>query len=272
MNIIIADDEPLALEMACEAVREVCPDANLYSFGKPSKLLEFAKETTCKIAFLDICMRGTSGIEVAKQLKELTPDINIIFVTGYDEYTGDAMAMHASGYIEKPVTAEKVRKEMEDLRYPLQEEQEYKLKVQCFGNFEIYDSTGKPAHFSRSKAKEVLAYLVDRNGSSCSVKELAAVVFENEPYDKKRQWYIQKILSSLQQTLKELGAENTIEKSYNNIAIVPEMIDCDYYKFCKKDSEVMNSYKGEYMSQYEWAAYNKKYLNDIYKRWKKENK
>lgn len=28
----------------------------------------------------------------------------------------------------------------------------------------------------------------------------------------------------------------------------------------------------EYMSQYEWAAYNKKYLNDIHKRWKKENK
>ena len=117
-----------------------------------------------------------------------------------------------------------------------------------------------------------MAYLVDRNGSSCSVKELAAVLFENEPYDKKQQWYIQKILSSLQQTLKELEAEDVIEKSYNNIAIVPEMIDCDYYKFNKKDAEVMNAYKGEYMSQYEWAAYNKKYLSDIYKRWKKENK
>ena len=118
MNIIIADDEPLALEMTCEAVREVCPEANIYPFSKPSRLLEFAKETRCKIAFLDICMRGVSGIDVAKQLKEIIPDINIIFVTGYDEYTKDAMAIHASGYIEKPVTAGKVRKETEDLRYP----------------------------------------------------------------------------------------------------------------------------------------------------------
>ena len=55
MNIIIADDEPLALEMTCEAVREVCPKANIYPFSKPSRLLEFAKETRCKIAFLDIC-------------------------------------------------------------------------------------------------------------------------------------------------------------------------------------------------------------------------
>ena len=45
MNIIIADDEPLALEMTCEAVREVCPKANIYPFSKPSRLLEFAKET-----------------------------------------------------------------------------------------------------------------------------------------------------------------------------------------------------------------------------------
>ena len=32
----------------------------------------------------------------------------------------------------------------------------------------------------------------------------------------------------------------------------------------------MNAYKGEYMSQYEWAEYNKKYLSDIFKRWKRE--
>ena len=40
MNIIIADDEPLALEMTCEAVREVCPKANIYPFSKPSRLLD----------------------------------------------------------------------------------------------------------------------------------------------------------------------------------------------------------------------------------------
>lgn len=76
-------------------------------------------------------MRGVSGIDVAKQLKEIIPDINIIFVTGYDEYTKDAMAMHASGYIEKPVTAGKVRKETEDLRYPLPAENEPRLKFRA---------------------------------------------------------------------------------------------------------------------------------------------
>lgn len=145
----------MALEMTCEAVREVCPKANIYPFSKPSRLLEFAKETRCKIAFLDICMRGVSGIDVAKQLKEIIPDINIIFVTGYDEYTKDAMATHASGYIEKPVTAGKVRKETEDLRYHCRAK-EPRLKIQCFGNFEVYDRTGNAGTISADpKAKEV---------------------------------------------------------------------------------------------------------------------
>lgn len=60
-----------------------------------------------------------------------------------------AMAIHASGYIEKPVTAGKVRKETEDLRYPLPAENEPRLKIQCFGNFEVYDRTGKPAPFQQ---------------------------------------------------------------------------------------------------------------------------
>ena len=69
MNIIIADDEPLALEMTCEAVREVCPKANIYPFSKPSRLLEFAKETRCKIAFLDMyawCERHRCGKTVKR--------------------------------------------------------------------------------------------------------------------------------------------------------------------------------------------------------------
>lgn len=42
-------------------------------------------------------MRGTNGVEVAKKLKGINPRMNIIFVTGFSEYTGDAMSLHASG-------------------------------------------------------------------------------------------------------------------------------------------------------------------------------
>ena len=43
-------------------------------------------------------MRGMNGVEVAKRLKNSNPKMNIIFVTGFSEYKGDAMDMKASGF------------------------------------------------------------------------------------------------------------------------------------------------------------------------------
>ena len=51
MNIIIADDEPLALEMTCEAVREVCPEANIYPFSKPSRYWSLQRRRDVKSHF-----------------------------------------------------------------------------------------------------------------------------------------------------------------------------------------------------------------------------
>ena len=36
--------------------------------------------------------------------------------------------------------------------------------------------------------------------------------------------------------------------------ILPELIDCDVYRFLEGDAEMVNAYFGEYMSQYTWAA------------------
>ena len=39
MRILAADDEPLALEMLVDSIKEVQPDAEIHEFLKPSKLL-----------------------------------------------------------------------------------------------------------------------------------------------------------------------------------------------------------------------------------------
>lgn len=88
MKILAADDEILALEMMTDAIRQAYPDAIVYDFTSPSKLLSFAERNTCDIAFLDIQMRGINGVDLARKLKKLSPKINIIFVTSYNELPG----------------------------------------------------------------------------------------------------------------------------------------------------------------------------------------
>lgn len=255
MRILCVDDEPLALEMLEQAVQEAKPDAEIKAFRKQKDLLEEARENGCEIAFLDIHMRGMNGVELAKALKELNPKMNIIFVTGFDEYTGDAMRLHASGYIMKPVTKEKIEEELQDLRFPVVPKKDALLKVQCFGNFDVFTPDGKPVHFERSKSKEVFAYLVHRHGSSCTIKEIAAVLFEDEPYDSKQQAYLQKIMSSLMKSLKKVNAVKAVNKSYNSLSVNVDTLDCDYYRFAELDAGAVNAYANEYMSQYYWADF-----------------
>ena len=255
MRILCLDDEPLALKMLEQAVRQAKPDADITAFRKQAELLEQAKQGGCDIAFLDIHMRGMNGVELAKELKTVNPKMNIIFVTGFSEYAGDAMKLHASGYIMKPVTAEEVAAELSDLRFPIVPKSDALLRVQCFGNFEVFMPDGEIMKFDRSKSKEIFAYLVHRHGSSCSTKEIAAVLFEDAPYDAKQQNYVQQLIYSMMNSLKNAGVEEVIVRSRNSLAVNSKLLDCDYYRFKELDAGAVNSFQNEYMSQYYWADF-----------------
>ena len=255
MRMLCVDDEPLMLKMLEMAVKEAKPDADITAFRKQADLLEDAKQNGCDIAFLDIHMRGMNGVELAKELKKVNPKMNIIFVTGFSEYKGDAMDMKASGYIMKPVTKEKVEQELSDLRFPVTPKSNALLKVQCFGNFDVFLPDGSHVKFERSRSKEIFAYLVHRHGSSCSTREIAASLFEDEPYDTKQQNYVQQLIHAMIKSLKAVGAESAVTRSYNALAANPDVLDCDYYRFEELDAGAVNAYQNEYMSQYAWADF-----------------
>ena len=263
MHIIAVDDEPLALGLLVHSIQEACPAAQISHFQSGQEALQFLESNHCDVAFLDIHMRGIDGLTLAKKIKELNPKGNLIFVTGYSEYTGDAFSMHASGYIIKPVSAEAIRAELEDLRHPVTILPNTLLRIHCFGNFEVFSTEGEPIKFSRTKAKELFAYLVYRKGSSCSTRELAAVLFEDTEYSTKQMLYLQKIISSMMQTLRKHNAANVIHKTYNAIALNDEVVDCDYYRFLKMDVPSINTYTGEFMTQYSWAEFVAGYLDRI---------
>ena len=263
MHIIAVDDEPIALELLVRSIQEACPAAQIARFQSAHKALEFLESNRCDAAFLDIHMRGIDGLTLAKKIKERTPQCNLIFVTGYSEYAGDALSMHASGYIIKPVSPEAVQAELDDLRHPVTLQPNALLRIQCFGNFEVFSARGEPVKFNRTKAKELFAYLVYRRGSSCSARELAAVLFEDKEYSTKQMLYLQKIMSSMMQTLRAHDAAGVIHKAYNAISLNHEAVDCDYYRFLKMDVPSINTYTGEFMTQYSWAEFVAGYLDRI---------
>jgi len=250
--IFTIDDSPPALDVLTEAICEVCPNDEVFPFNDPYKLLNFAKKTPCDIAFLDIQMPGMNGLEVAVTLKKIKPSTNIIFVTAYSQYAIDAMKLYPSGYVMKPVTKEAVEKELENLRHPVEIKTDKKVRVQTFGNFEVF-LDGKPLVFIRARAKELFAYLIDRRGAAATTAEIAAKLWEHKSYDKSLKSQTQAAISEMMKALKENGVEDIIIKSWNQISINCEKISCDYYDLLNCDTRAVNAYCGEYMLNYGWA-------------------
>ena len=248
MKIIAVDDEKIALEGLLDVIGEAAPTAQLHGFEYPEDALAFVDENECNIAFLDVEMTEMSGVELAQQLKQRNPDINIIFATGFEEYRKEAYDLHASGYLTKPITVEKVKKELSDLRRPIANSA--RLRVQAFGNFEVFvDET--PIAFKYSKTKELLAYLIDRKGALCTLGELQAVLFEDESgHDA----YMKSLRRDLIGILTLLGCENAIAHQRGKLGVVPDRLECDYYDWCSgKRKNIV--WQGEYMAQYSWSEY-----------------
>ncbi len=265
MNAICVDDEGLILNRTVMLMRKTGKFDTVESFLDAAGALKYLEQNTAEVALLDIDMPDMNGLELAAKMKEKSPGIRIIFLTGYSEYAIDAYAMHATGYLLKPIGYEKLLSEIEyaigedKTAASVQTQTSVKIQVQTFGYFNILVND-KPVNFKRSKAKELLACLVDRQGKFVSRKDLFYILWEDDDYDRAKQKYFDTIIRSLKETLEEYGIGDIFEAEKGQMRVIPEKIDCDLYRFLKKDKFAVESFRGEYMSSYSWARLTEGYL------------
>ncbi|WP_026528111.1 response regulator [Butyrivibrio sp. VCD2006] len=270
MRAICVDDEALILQRTVSLVKKTNIFDDVESFMEPVEALEYLDSKKADLALLDIDMPDMGGLELATNIKQRCPDIKIIFLTGYSEYAIDAYAMHATGYLLKPIGYDKL---LSELQYALESsesgagssnttnENSSRIKVETFGYFNILVD-GKPVIFKRNKAKELIACLVDRRGQFVSRKDIFYILWEDDDYDRAKQKYLDTIIRSLKDTLDEYGVGDIFESEKGLMRVVPEKFDCDLYRFLNNDEEAIDSFRGEYMSSYSWACETEGYLSD----------
>jgi two-component SAPR family response regulator len=154
----------------------------------------------------------------------------------------------------KPVTAEDIKAELKDLRYPISKKKNYLLYCRCFGSFEAFDQNGDVVCFERKKSKELLAYLLYKQGIRCTNQELHEILFENRAYESNMENRMyQTLVSSLSSTLKSIGAEAVLQRSYGMIKLDVTKVACDWYEYLGNNKNGAPDYKGDFMKQYSWA-------------------
>lgn len=247
MIAIAVDDEVLMLG-ALGAAIEASPDITAVErFSDCEAALDFVKDHHADIAFLDINMRGMGGLALAEKIVALRPNCKIVFCTGHQEYAISAFKLHASGYLMKPVSAEDVQGEIDNIKGVHQKAK--LLTVKCFGNFEVY-AKSEVLSFKRLKTKELFAYLVDRNGAGLTVKQICAVLFPDDTDDTKNAAYLRQLVLDLKNTLKTVGAEAVLCHETPCYRVDTDLLKCDYFNYLETGKP---EFHGEYMTQYSWA-------------------
>ncbi len=260
MNIIIVEDEQLLLDTMIEYTTELMPDALVIGFSKVYDALEFVKANTTDIAILDIHLTGNmNGINLGEQLRELDDNIKLIFCTGYSDYALDAFKIHANAYLCKPILKEDLKRELEYVQKLDRTDITEKPRIHTFGNFDLFVN-GRPVLFRRSKSKEVLAYLTDREGSWVTNRELIVALWEDQSTDMFFVKYISTLVRDMVKDLRAVGAEHIIERQRGRVRLLRDKVSCDYYDYLDSDSQAMAKFHFEYMSQYSWGEVTLAYL------------
>ena len=247
MITIAVDDEPLMLEALVSAIKASPDIREVNRFSDCEEALEFVKDNPADIAFLDINMRGMGGLALAERILAACPDCKIVFCTGYEEYAIPAFKLHASGYLMKPISAADVQGEIDNIKRVRHTEKP--LTVKCFGNFEAYVKN-KQLVFKRLKTKELLAFLVDRNGAGMTAKQICAALFPDDSDDTKNAAYLRQLVMDLKNTLRAVGAENVFCHETPCYRINTNLLSCDYLSYLETGKP---EFHGEYMMQYSWA-------------------
>ena len=252
MRTITVDDMLPVVNSMIRLMTRIDPDGEHIGTTDVNEALRYVREGPFDVAFLDVEMPVMNGIQAARRLQQIEPLLNIIFITGYSEYMPDAFSLYASAYLVKPVTEKAVREALQHLRYQARDTLKKPLRARCFGAFELF-MNDVPVRFTRSKSKELLAYLIDRRGAVCSTDMIIGNLWPEEEVTESLKSLARTVISDAVRSLSHCGVEDLIIRGKGGVSIDTRKLDCDYYRYLDGDPYAQHEFHGEYMEQYEFA-------------------
>ena len=82
---------------------------------------------------------------------------------------------------------------------------------------------------------------------------MLAVLWEDKPDTASLHSHLRNLIFDLSHTLEDAGVTGLLVRGRSTLAIDTSKVDCDYFNFLRGDRSAINSYRGEYMTQYSWA-------------------
>jgi len=116
MNILIADDEPLARSRLKRLAEESGDIHVVGEAGDGKETLLLCEKTNPDVILLDIRMPGMNGLETAYHLSHLDNPPAIIFTTAFSEHALAAFDSNAVDYLLKPIRQDRLAQALKKAR------------------------------------------------------------------------------------------------------------------------------------------------------------
>ncbi len=104
VRCLAIDDEPLALDIITDYISKVPFLKLVKTFDNAVDSIDFIKNNSIDLIFLDIQMEALTGIQLLRVLKD-KPEV--IFTTAYDSYAIEGFELDAADYLLKPFSFER---------------------------------------------------------------------------------------------------------------------------------------------------------------------
>lgn len=128
LKVLILDDEYIILDGLCSFPWENYGCCVVGSAGDGAEGLDLAKQYQPDIVLTDIKMPVMDGLRFARHVKNIYPDTEIIFLTGYDNfaYAQQAVRIGVVEYLLKPVNFREMHAVIEKVCTRVREKRRYK--------------------------------------------------------------------------------------------------------------------------------------------------
>lgn len=251
MKTILVDDKAYEIERFVIAAQEIPELEILRTFQRADQALDYVNSNLVDLAIIEADMQEMNGVHLGLELRQKNPDILLIYMVGDEKNALEAMRLQAATYLTKPLKEEDLRYAAETARL-LSRRRRKRIFARTFGYFDLFVD-GKPIMFKSAKAKELLAFLIDRRGGIVTTDQMINALWEDRPNDEATQNLCSKLVRTLQKELKAYGADDMLVVSRGSRRVDTELFECDLYDMLDGSWRVRQQYIGEYLLDYSWS-------------------
>ncbi len=221
------------------------------AFYNPGDAIKYMQKHPVDLAILDLEMNKIDSIELGWKLHEINPTLMLIYATTEEVDIRDEQCLKVAVYLPKPFSYEGFLQAVKSAELLAKRNQKH-IYARTFGYFDLFVD-GEPVMFKSAKAKELLAFLIDRQGGTVTTDQIITVLWEDRPNDEATQNLCSKVVKTLKKELDEYKIGDILIQKRGIRSIDTRQVNCDMYELMKGSVEARERFFGDYMLEYSWA-------------------